>query len=187
MQADLGRSVWETTTTKLVLLTSLRTQPQQPCNQRDTHFKICIKPVYRDRGPTANQSGGVVKIQHTNIKGDKKYVIQVLWHPLCSVHLEATSGPRSEEASTNNQRGRGSGSCLLCGGFDKACHIVPIVILVRVRRFRKCRHKDLEGPKTRPIVLSMTIGSYCRCWRRSNIFKPKEIKFAALLTRFLSL
>ena len=45
LRTDLERSVGVTTATKLVWLTGLRTQPshfpQRPCNQKDTHFKIC--------------------------------------------------------------------------------------------------------------------------------------------------
>ena len=45
LRTDLGRSVGVTTVTKLVWLTGLRAQPshspQQPCNQNDTHLKIC--------------------------------------------------------------------------------------------------------------------------------------------------
>ena len=51
---------------------------------------------------------------------------------LCSAHLETRSGPRAEGVSTNNQRERGSEPCLLWGGLDKPCHIVPAALLVRV-------------------------------------------------------
>ena len=45
LRTDLGRSVGVTTATQLVLLTWFTGppfhSPQQPCNQKDTHFKIC--------------------------------------------------------------------------------------------------------------------------------------------------
>ena len=45
LQIDLWRSFGVNTTTKLVWLTGLWAQsshsPQQPCNQKDNHFKIC--------------------------------------------------------------------------------------------------------------------------------------------------
>ena len=39
-----------------------------------------------------------------------------------------------------------------------------------------------EGPSTRPIVLSMIHGSYCRRRRRLIIFEPDEMKFGVSLT-----
>ena len=45
LRTDLGRSVGVTTATQLVLLTWFTGppshSPQQPCNQKDTHLKIC--------------------------------------------------------------------------------------------------------------------------------------------------
>ena len=45
LRTDVRRPVGVTTATKLVWLTDLRAQPtyfpQQPCNQKDTHLKIC--------------------------------------------------------------------------------------------------------------------------------------------------
>ena len=43
----------------------------------------------------------------------------------------------AEGVPTNNQRGRRSGPCRLWGGLDKARHIVPTALLVRVQCFRK--------------------------------------------------
>ena len=37
-------------------------QSQKLCNQKDTHLKIVINPPYKDRRPTANQSGEAIKI-----------------------------------------------------------------------------------------------------------------------------
>ena len=55
--------------------------------------------------------------------------------------LYAGSGPKAEGVPTNNQRGRGSGPGRLWGGLDKARHIVPTVLLVRVQRLRNDLHK----------------------------------------------
>ena len=41
--------------------------------------------------------------------------------------------------------------------------------------------RTVEGPSTRPIVLSMINGSYCRRQRRLIIFEPDEIKFVFVL------
>ena len=61
-------------------------------------------------------------------------------------------------------------------------HIVPTALLVRVQCFRKGSYKAVEGPSTRPIVLSMITGSYCRRRRRLTIFEPDEMKFGVSLT-----
>ena len=100
---------------------------------------------------------------------------------LCSTRLEASWGPRTEGVPTNNQRGWGSGPCLLWGGLDKSRHL-----LVRVQCFKKdlYRLKAAEGQSTRPIALSVITGSYFR--RHLTIFEPDETKFALHLT-FLSL
>ena len=79
------------------------------------------------------------------------------------------SGPRTKGVPTNNQRGRGSGPCLLWGGLDKSRHIVPTALLVRVQCSRKDLYKAVEGPSTRPIVFSMINGSYFRRRRRLTI------------------
>ena len=75
----------------------------------------------------------------------------------------------AEGVPTNNQRGRRSGPCRLWGGLDKARHIVPTALLVRVQCFRKSLHKAVQGPSTRPIVVSMINRSYCRRRRRLTI------------------
>ena len=89
----------------------------------------------------------------------------------------------AEEIPTNNQRGRRSGPCRLLGS-DKARHIIPTALLVRVQCFMKgtCIYKVVEGPSTRPIVLAMINGSYCRRRRRLTIFEPDEKKFGVSLT-----
>ena len=74
--------------------------------------------------------------------------------------LYASSGPKAEGVPINNQRGRGSGPCHLLRGLDKARHIVPTALLVRVQRLRNDMYKAVKGPSTIPIVLSMIAGSY---------------------------
>ena len=80
----------------------------------------------------------------------------------------------AEGVPTNNQRGRRSEPCRLWGGLDKARHIVPTALLVRVQCIRKSLHKAVQGPSTRPIVVSMINGSYCRRRRRLTIFEGKR-------------
>ena len=96
--------------------------------------------------------------------------------------LYSSSGPEAEGVPTNNQRGRGSGPCRLWGGLDKARHIVQTALLVRVQRLRNDLYKAVKGPSTRPIVPSMTTGSYWRRRRRFTIFQPDEMKFVLSLT-----
>ena len=79
----------------------------------------------------------------------------------------------AEGVPTNNQRGQRSGPCRLCGGLDKARHIVPTGLFVRVQCFWKGSYKAVEGPGTRPIVLSMITGSYCRRRKRLIIFESE--------------
>ena len=75
--------------------------------------------------------------------------------------------------STKNQRGRGSGSCFLWGGLDKSRWIVPTTLLVRVKHWMKDLYKTVEGPSTRPIVLSMITGSYFLLRKyKSNKYSP---------------
>ena len=42
-------------------------------------------------------------------------------------------------------------------------------------------YKAVQGPSTRPIVLSMTNGSNCRRRRRLTIFERDEMKFGVSL------
>ena len=92
-------------------------------------------------------------------------------------------GWRSPDYPTNNQSGQRSGPCRRWG-LDKARHIVPTALLVRVQCFRKGMYNAVEGPRTRPIVLSMITGSYCRRRRRLTIFELDEMKFGVSLWRF---
>ena len=65
---------------------------------------------------------------------------------------------------------------------EKARHIVPTALLVRVQCLRKGLYKAVEGPSTKPISISMINGSYCRRGRRLTIFEPDEMKFGVSLT-----
>ena len=57
------------------------------------------------------------KKYYTNMKGDKNSVSKIYkeihQRRLCSARLEESSAPMTEIVPTNNQRGRGSGPCLL--------------------------------------------------------------------------
>ena len=114
--------------------------------------------------------------------GDKTICKDIRQSMLCSARLETSSGLRNKGVPTNNQRGRGSGPCLLRGGLNKSRHIVPTALLVRVQCFRKDLYKAVEGPSTRPIVLSVIIGQYCRRRRCLTIQGPDGTKFASHLT-----
>ena len=80
-----------------------------------------------------------------------------------------------------NKTGLISGPWRLCGGLNKARHIVPTALLVRVQCFRK-------GPSTRPIVLSMINASYCLDHRRRlgerNSFWYKLVSLQQNVTKF---
>ena len=78
----------------------------------------------------------------------------------------------AEGVPTNNQRGRRSGPCRLWGGLDKARHIVPTALIVRVQCFRKGPYKVVEGPSTRPVqfnrnrclaIPKLETLNYCNC------------------------
>ena len=120
---------------------------------------------------------------YTNNWGDKNSISKIYkdirqsraWY----VRLEANSGPRTKGVPTNNQRGRGSGPCLLWGGLDMSRHIVSTALLVRVQCFRKNLYKVPEGPSTRPIVFSMINGSYFRFRRCLTILELDKTKFAS--------
>ena len=114
---------------------------------------------------------------YSNIKVYQKYLATSIKVGCATRSLYASSGPKAEGVPTNNQRGRRSGPCRLWGGLDKARHIVPTALLVRVQRFRNDLYKAVKGPSTRPIVLSMIAGSYWRRRRRFTIFEPDEMKF----------
>ena len=119
---------------------------------------------------------------YSNIKVYKKNQVTSIKVGCATRSLYASSGHKAEGAPTNNQRGRGSGPCRLWGGLHKARHIVPTALLVRVQRFRNDLCKAIKGPSTRPIVLSMIVGSYWRRRRHFTILEPDEMKFAAPLT-----
>ena len=120
----------------------------QLCNQKDTQpSNSCvmkrtpiINPPHRDWGPTANQSGEAIKMWYTNIYSNivlyQKYLGTSIKVGCATCNLYASSGPKAEGFTTNNQRGRGSELCRLCRGLDKARHIVPTALLARVQRFK---------------------------------------------------
>ena len=95
--------------------------------------------------------------------------------------LYASSCPKDEGVPTINQSGRGSWPCRLWGGLDKARRIVPTALLVRVQFLKNDLYKVVEGPSTRPIVLSMITGSYVPCRMRLTILEHDETKFASHL------
>ena len=112
---------------------------------------------------------------YSNIKVYQKYLATSIKVGCATRSLYASSGPKAEGVPTNNQRGRGSGPCRLWGGLDKARHIVPTALLIRVQRFRNDLYKAVKGPSTRPIVLSMIAGSNWRRRRRFTIFEPDDM------------
>ena len=114
---------------------------------------------------------------YSNIKVYQKYLVTSIKVGCTTRSLYASSGPKAEEVPTNNQRWRGSGPCRLWGGLAKARHIVPTALFVRMQRLRNDLYKDVKGPSTRPIVLSMIAGSYWRRRRRFTIFEPDEMKY----------
>ena len=67
---------------------------------------------------------------------NQKYLVTSIKVGCATRSLYASSGPKAEGVPTINQRGRRSGPCRLWGGLDKARHIVPTALLVRVQRFR---------------------------------------------------
>ena len=120
--------------------------------------------------------------RYSNIKLYQKYLVTSIKVGCATRSLYASSGPKAEGVPANNHRGRGSGPCRLWGGLDKARHILPTALLVRVQRFKNDLDKAVKGPNTRTIVLSMIAGSYWRRRRRFTIFEPDEMKFASPLT-----
>ena len=68
---------------------------------------------------------------YTNIYSDmvvyQKYIGTSIKVGCATRSLYASSGPKAERVQNNNQRGRGSGPCRLCGGLDKARHIVKVL------------------------------------------------------------
>ena len=95
----------------------------------------------------------------SNIIVYQKYIGTSIKVDYASRSLYASSGPKAEGVPTNNQRGRASGPCRFWGGLDKTRHIVLTAFLVRVQRLRNDLYNAVQGPRTRPIVLSMITGS----------------------------
>ena len=189
LRTGLGRSVWVTAVTPLVWLNRLRA-PNLPTDRnsrvinRTQIKKFVNNPPYRDWGPTANQIGEVIQMWYTdiycNIIEYQKYIGRSIKVGCATRSLYASSGLKAVGVPTNNKRGRGSGPCHLWGCLDKARHIVPTALLVRVQRLRNTVYKAVKGPITRPIVVPMITGSYWRRRTRFTIFD--EMKFVLLLT-----
>ena len=99
---------------------------------------------------------------YINIKVYQKYKGTSIKEGCATRSLYARSGPKAEGVPTNNHRGRGLGPCRLWGGLDKARHIIPIALLVRVQRIRNALYKAVKGPGTRPMVHAMFVGSFRR-------------------------
>ena len=78
---------------------------------------------------------------YSNIKIYQKYLVTSVKVHCATRSLYATSGPKAEGVPTYNERGRGSGPCHIWGGLDKARHIVPYALLVRMQRFRNDLYK----------------------------------------------
>ena len=91
--------------------------------------------------------------------------------------LYASSGPKDEGVPTNNHRDGDQDPVAY-----KARHIVPTALLVRVQCLRNNLYRAVEGPNTRPIVLSMIAGSYFRRRKRLTILEPDQTNFAWHLT-----
>ena len=82
---------------------------------------------------------------YSNLKVYQKYRGTSIKVGCATRSLYASSGPKAEGVPTNNQRGRGSGPCRFWGGLDKARHIVPTALLVRVQRLRNDLYKAVKG------------------------------------------
>ena len=90
---------------------------------------------------------------YSNILVYQKYIGTSIKVGCVTRSLYASSGPEAEGVPTNNQRGWGSGPCRLWGGFDKACHIVPTALLVRVSK--SCNPLPLYD---RWVILTTSMG-----------------------------
>ena len=101
---------------------------------------------------------------------------------LCSSQTVTELTSDGTGVPNNNQRGRGSGPRLLWVGLVKSRHIVPTALLVRVQCIRSDMYKAVEGPSTRPIVLSMSTVPNVWRLRRLTIFEPNEMRFALPLS-----
>ena len=82
---------------------------------------------------------------YSNIIVYQKYIGTSIKEGCATRSLYASSDPKAEGVSTNNQMGLGSGPCRLLGGFDKLRHIVPTALLVRVQRLRSDLYKAVKG------------------------------------------
>ena len=73
---------------------------------------------------------------YSNIIVYEKYIGTSIKVRCATRNLYPNSGSKAEGVPTNNQIGLGSGPRCLWGGLDKACHIVPTALLVRMQRLR---------------------------------------------------
>ena len=83
----------------------------------------------------------------------QKYLVTSIKVGCATRSLYASAGSNAEGFPLNNQRGRGSGPCSLLAGLDKACHVVPTTLLVRVQHFRNDLFKTVKWPSTSPKVV----------------------------------
>ena len=129
--------------------------PQQPCNQKNTHLQFVNNPSDRDYGPTAKQSGEVIKICYTNIYSNiivyQKYIgtsIKVGW---ATHSLYARSGSKAEGVQTNDQRGRETRTLSPLRRFRKGPSYSPNRLVSQSATLKEA----VKGTSSRPIVLSM--------------------------------
>ena len=105
---------------KLKVVYGIPTSPltTKSCVIKMAHIKKFVNPAYnRDRGTNANPSGEVIKMQHTSIFSNKNIVSKIYSDTSLNMPCYAQSvyelRSRAEGVSTNNQRGRGPGPCLI--------------------------------------------------------------------------
>ena len=125
---------------------------------------------------------------YSNIKVYQTYLVTSIKVGCATRSLYASSGPKAERVPTNNQRGWGSGPCRLWGDLDKARHIVPTALLVRVQRFRNDLYKAVKGPSTRPIVPLDDRWVILTTSKAFHYFRARrdEIRFAFDPTKFVN-
>ena len=143
--------------------------------------KIINNHPYREWGPTVNQSGEVIKCDTQTYIVKYIYIKNILRHPFNLAVLRAVC-TRAQVKRMRESRLTITGD----GDQDpvayKARDIVPTALLVREQCLRNDQYKAVEGPSTRPIVLSMISGSYFRRHRRLTILEPDQTIFASHLT-----
>ena len=148
---------------KLLKIRIVRSTNQNPIRISSISYNLSPANICKCTGGTARAV--LLKSAGVSFKGTQySYVtIKQLSHFLktgCIIYpmfarLEASSGLMAEGVPTNNLRGQRSEPCRLWGGLDKARHIVPTALLVRVQCFRKGLLKAAEG-------------RYNNCWKNST-------------------